>query len=102
MSQRATATLNLRRFLFHTLLASGAPALSPTRGLCMLCRELAVFATSLGRAAAGCDGALSGLGLSPGLDAATVGEGEAAFARKFFVTDTLLKVAGFFTELVRM
>ena len=114
--------LILPLFLFHTCIGSGpdAPCLVPKcEGLGVdTLFPLAVFATSRGRGAGGRAlpavaglAALTvsfhhlypddlGLPLSPLVLAADV-VGVPAFARKFFVTDTALNVAGFLTELDR-
>ena len=109
-------------FLFHTCIGSGpdAPYLVPNgEGLGVdTLFPLAVLATSRGRGAGGrevpeVDGFETltvsphflksksmSLPLSP-LVLAADAVGVPAFARKFFVTDTALKVAGFLTELDR-
>lgn len=87
-------------FLFHTLLASGpapAPFIFPSVRGAFVVPDLATrrgFAVNNDDVA----GCTAGAALRPG-DAAGV---EAAdFARKLFVTETDLKAAGFFIELVR-
>ena len=109
-------------FLFHTCIGSGpdAPCLFPKcEGLgADTLFPLAVLATSRGRGAGGrvlpgvaifvaLDISFHSLGskntvlpLSP-LVLAADAVGVPAFARKFFVTDTALNVAGFLTELDR-
>jgi hypothetical protein len=87
-------------FLFHTLLASGpepAPLIFPRVRGALPVPDLATsrgFAMSREAVEVGA----AGVAFSPGR---AVGVDTADFARKFFVTETDLKVEGFFMEFVR-